>query len=232
MRELPAGRDALLLDFSDSDVPWRSALDVAQRLRAAMAAGELRTVVDVVPAEATVLVQWVPGGGLDHLGLRRALRRPQAAPDTAIDPDLDPDDPVLIDVRYDGADLAAVAEAAGLGVDRVIAAHCATTWRVQFMGFAPGFGYLVPHTGAPTAHRTDAGSDALAALCAVPRRTESRASVPAGSVAVAAGYSAVYPRASPGGWHLLGRCDVDLWDVAADPPAVLAPGRLVRFESA
>ena len=55
--------------------------------------------------------------------------------------------------------------------------------------------------------------------------------MPAGSVAVAAGYSAVYPRSSPGGWHLLGRSDIDLWDVDVRPPAILSPGRLVRFES-
>ncbi|MBJ7288040.1 allophanate hydrolase subunit 1 [Williamsia sp.] len=221
MRELPAGRDALLLDFSDEDTPWRGALEVAGRLRAAMTGGELPTVIDVVPAETTVLVQAVPGRGLDHLGLRRALRSPRSARATA-QTEGSGDDPVVIGVRYDGPDLDAVADLAGLDVDAVIAAHRETIWRVAFMGFAPGFGYLVPDRS---------GSDPLGALRSVPRRPESRTSVPAGSVAVAAGYSAVYPRSSPGGWHLLGRSDIALWDVDARPPAVLTPGRRVRFEA-
>ena len=132
------------------------------------------------------------------------------------------DDPIVIGVTYDGPDLDAVAEFAGLDVDAVIDAHRETTWRVAFMGFAPGFGYLVP---------SRSGSGPLDALRSVPRRAESRTSVPPGSVAVAAGYSAVYPRSSPGGWHLLGRSDIALWDVNATPPAILAPGRLVRFET-
>ncbi|GGF36068.1 5-oxoprolinase subunit B family protein [Williamsia phyllosphaerae] len=225
MRELPAGRDALLLDFSDEDTPWRSALDVASRLRAAMTGGELPTVTDVVPAETTVLVQAVPGRGLDHLGLHRTLRRTSTpSPIAAGDPDTASasDEPVVIGVRYDGPDLDAVADLAGLDVDEVIATHRETIWRVAFMGFAPGFGYLVPDRPGP---------GRLDALRSVPRRSESRTSVPAGAVAVAAGYSAVYPRASPGGWHLLGRSDIALWDVDAQPPAVLTPGRLVRFEA-
>ncbi|GAA1456694.1 5-oxoprolinase subunit B family protein [Williamsia maris] len=221
MRELPAGRDALLLDFSDEDTPWRSALEVAGRLGAAMASGDLPTVIDVVPAETTVLVQARPGRGLDHLGLRRALRGPSSEDGTA-PTDESLDDPVVIGVRYDGPDLAAVADLAGLDVDGVITAHRETIWRVAFMGFAPGFGYLVPD---------EPGAAPLDALRSVSRRAKSRTSVPAGAVAVAAGYSAVYPRSSPGGWHLLGHSEIALWDLDAQPPAILMPGRLVRFES-
>ncbi len=221
MRELPAGRDALLLDFSDEPTPWRSALEVADRLRAAMLGGDLHTVSDVVPAESTVLVQAAPGRGLDHLGLRRALRG--ITPPPAADPaDEGPEHPFVIGVRYDGPDLDEVARLTGLDVDAVVAVHTTTTWRVQFMGFAPGFGYLVPHRPP---------SDDLRALCSIPRRTQSRPEVRPGSVAVAAGYSAVYPRASPGGWHLLGHSDIALWNIDTDPPAALAPGRFVRFET-
>jgi KipI family sensor histidine kinase inhibitor len=124
-------------------------------------------------------------------------------------------DEVVIPVRYDGADLAAVAAATGLTVGEVVAAHCGATYRVAFCGFAPGFGYL---TGLPERLH-------------VPRRSTPRTRVPAGAVAIAAGYAAVYPRPSPGGWHLLGSTDLVLFDPDRQPPALLAPGNVVRFES-
>ncbi|MBT0566433.1 allophanate hydrolase subunit 1 [Williamsia sp. CHRR-6] len=224
MRELPAGHDAVLLDFSDHEVPWRGAVRAAQRLRAAMAAGALPAVIDVIPAAQTVLVQAESGAGLDRLGVRRALRDTPAE-----DADgFEVGQTVSIAVAYEGADLPEVAQAIGCSVNDVISAHSQLTWRVQFVGFAPGFGYLVPDTSPPT-------GSAAAALCSLGRRATARPSVPAGSVAVAAGYSAVYPRESPGGWNLLGHRvirtgDEPLWDVTAQPPALLGPGRTVRFE--
>ena len=101
-----------------------------------------------------------------------------------------------------------------MAVDAVVAAHAAATYTVAFCGFAPGFAYL---TGLPAALR-------------LPRRATPRPRVPAGSVAIAGELSAVYPTASPGGWHLLGRTDVALFDVDRDPPALLTPGTIVRFE--
>ena len=95
--------------------------------------------------------------------------------------------------------------------------HTNTLWQVQFMGFAPGFGYLIPH------------DEPDHPLCTVGRRSESRTRVPRGAVAIAAGYSAVYPRVSPGGWQLLGATSMTMWDEAAVPPARLRPGSLVRF---
>jgi KipI family sensor histidine kinase inhibitor len=95
----------------------------------------------------------------------------------------------------------------------VVAAHTATTFRVGFCGFAPGFAYL---TGLPAA-------------LAVPRHPTPRTKVPAGSVALADTYCGVYPTESPGGWQLIGRTDVVLFDVAATPPALLVPGVRVRF---
>ncbi|GAA3420047.1 hypothetical protein GCM10018952_61710 [Streptosporangium vulgare] len=86
---------------------------------------------------------------------------------------------------------------------------------VGWLGFAPGFAYL---TGLdPALH--------------VPRLDTPRTSVPAGAVAVAGPYSAVYPSASPGGWRLLGRSATAVWDVAAEPPALLTPGTRVRFQA-
>jgi KipI family sensor histidine kinase inhibitor len=218
VRETSAGHDALLLDFADDEIPWRSALHAGRTLRAAVADGRLPDVLDVIPTAQSVLVQSRPGGGIDRLGVRRVLRAAGGPPPDAGGP---AGEPVDIAVSYDGDDLVSVARRLGIDAPGVVAAHTSIVWRVQFMGFAPGFGYLVPHE-APT-------DDAARTLCALPRRSESRTSVPAGAVAVAAGYSAVYPRSSPGGWNLLGHTGLALWDLDREPPALLEPGRLVRF---
>jgi KipI family sensor histidine kinase inhibitor len=120
---------------------------------------------------------------------------------------------IEVPVRYDGEDLDAVATATGMSVDEVIAAHSNPTYVVAFCGFSPGFGYL-------------RGLDERLRL---PRRATPRTRVPAGSVAIAAEYTAVYPRASPGGWHLLGRTDLSMFDPDRSPPALFAPGAVVRF---
>ncbi|WP_299575052.1 carboxyltransferase domain-containing protein [uncultured Williamsia sp.] len=218
MRETSAGHDALLLDFADDEMPWRRALHAGEVLRAAAADGRLPDVVDVIPTAQAVLVQSRPGGGMDRLGVRRVLR---AAGDVPTESSVQSPAPLDIAVTYDGEDLADVAARLGTDADAVVAAHTGILWRVQFMGFAPGFGYLVPDETP--------GDDLMRQLCAVPRRSESRPKVPVGAVAVAAGHSAVYPRSSPGGWNLLGRTDVTLWDLDRDPPALLEPGRRVRF---
>ena len=114
----------------------------------------------------------------------------------------------------DGEDLDDVARRTGTSTDRVIAQLCAADLRVAFLGFAPGFPYL---TGLPPE------------LAALPRRDAPRTSVPAGSVAIGGGFASVYPRASPGGWHLLGRTDVPLFDPDAPPFALVHPGDRVRF---
>lgn len=122
---------------------------------------------------------------------------------------------VTIEVSYDGPDLDDVAERSGLSAAEVIALHSGTTFRVAFLGFAPGFGYL---SGLP---------DALH----LPRRSAPRIRVPAGAVAIADRYSAVYPRSSPGGWHLLGTTSQWLFDPQRTPPSRLRAGALVRFEA-
>jgi KipI family sensor histidine kinase inhibitor len=116
--------------------------------------------------------------------------------------------------RYDGPDLAAVADLLGLSVEALVARHVATRWVVAAVGFSPGFGYLRPDDPS---------------FAGVPRRSDPRPRVPAGSIAVAAGLGAVYPSASPGGWQLLGRTDAVLFDVDRLPPARLAVGDVVRF---
>ncbi|WP_458690916.1 5-oxoprolinase subunit B family protein [Nocardia tengchongensis] len=124
--------------------------------------------------------------------------------------------PVLIPVRYGGADLPEVARLLGLSESEVVAQHTGAVWRCAFVGFAPGFGYLE----SPDARLT------------VPRRTQARTAIPAGAVALAGGYSAVYPRRSPGGWQVIGTTDASMWDVDRDPPALVRAGTPVRFVDA
>jgi KipI family sensor histidine kinase inhibitor len=118
-----------------------------------------------------------------------------------------------IPVRYDGDDLADVAERCSLSIDQVIALHGSVVFSVEFCGFSPGFSYL---RGLPPQLH-------------LPRRNSPRPRVPAGSVAIAAHYAAVYPSESPGGWHLLGTTNSRMWDITRDPPALLQPGQRVRF---
>ena len=120
---------------------------------------------------------------------------------------------LTIDVMYDGPDIAELAFAAQVSIDDVVRLHATGTYEVAFCGFSPGFGYL-------------RGIDQR---LHVPRRDTPRTSVPAGSVGVAAGYTCVYPSASPGGWYLIGHTTTVLWDAERDPPALLSPGRRVRF---
>ncbi|MFE0748456.1 allophanate hydrolase subunit 1 [Gordonia sp. NPDC058843] len=216
MHELPAGPDAVVLDFSADDSPSAAVLAATEALRESIEQGELPEVTDLVPSAHTLLVQAGPGRGLDELGVRRALRRRRSHRDA----DARVSEEIIVPVVYDGVDLADVAATVEMTADEVIRLHCRTRWRVQFMGFAPGFGYLVPDDGA--SHPFEA----------VGRRRESRTHVPQGSVAIAAGYSAVYPKPSPGGWQLLGHTDVGLWDENAEPPALFATGRVVRFVDA
>jgi KipI family sensor histidine kinase inhibitor len=125
----------------------------------------------------------------------------------------------LFEVRYggeEGPDLEAVAREAGVGPERVVALHAAAVYRVAFVGFSPGFAYLL----------------GLPAELEVPRLESPRERVPAGSVAVAGPFSAIYPSATPGGWRLIGRTSAALFDPAASRPATLAPGDRVRFRDA
>lgn len=122
---------------------------------------------------------------------------------------------VTLETVYDGGDLAHVGRLTGLGAEGVVAAHCGQVWTVAFGGFAPGFAYLVGENQ----------------LLDVPRRNSPRTAVPAGSVALAGNYSAVYPRQSPGGWQLIGRTGASLWDLGREQPALLMPGDRVQFRA-
>ncbi|MGN7227808.1 5-oxoprolinase subunit B family protein [Dietzia maris] len=145
---------------------------------------------------------------------------------------------VTIDVRYDGPDLAAVADLAGMSTEALVRTHTSITWRAAFGGFAPGFFYLVDareldaggaDAGGAGASEAAGGPSTESALPAVPRLGSPRARVPAGAVGLADRFCAVYPGASPGGWQLLGTTDARLWDLDRPDPALLAPGMTVRF---
>jgi KipI family sensor histidine kinase inhibitor len=124
-------------------------------------------------------------------------------------------DEVVLDVHYDGADITSTAAELGLDPNELVRLHADGRYVVAFCGFAPGFAYL----------------RGLDASLHVPRLREPRTRVPAGSVAIAGEFSAVYPRESPGGWRLLGHTDAPMWDLDRTPPALLTPGTRVRFRA-
>jgi KipI family sensor histidine kinase inhibitor len=210
------GDQGLLLEVADLGEVL--ALSDTLRRLVATGGGPWAAVTDVVPAARTVLL--LTRDGSDLLALRTAVarasdlvRRADAA-EAGPDPETAGGSPeVEIAVRYDGPDLDDVARLTGLSAAEVVAAHTGMPWRVAFGGFAPGFAYLVG--GDPRLR--------------VPRRDRPRPSVPAGAVGLAGEFSGIYPRASPGGWQLVGTTDAVLWDVHRDPPALLAPGTSVRF---
>ena len=199
MRILPCGETALLVECAPEQVA---------SLHAAIIAASL-PLTDLVPAARTVLVRCEParlGAVREQLAALLATPLPSA-------PTAAPGTTATVEVRYDGPDLARVAGLTGLDADQVVAAHTGSPWRVAFGGFAPGFAYL------------DGGDARLA----VPRLETPRTQVPAGSVGLADGYSGIYPRPSPGGWHLIGRTSAVLWDAAPEQPALLRPGWWVQF---
>ncbi|WP_392543600.1 allophanate hydrolase subunit 1 [Oryzobacter telluris] len=213
---LPVGAGGLLLEVADLE----AVLVLASALRAAAAegAGPWSSVTDVVPAARTVLLATTEGADLaalraSVLALCDSVRVGYGSGPADGSGTAPKSHEVEVPVVYDGPDLDDVAARTGLTRAEVVAAHTGTPWRVAFGGFAPGFAYLV-------------GGDPR---LVVPRRASPRASVPAGSVGLAGEFSGVYPRASPGGWQLLGTTDVVLWDADRDPPALLAPGSTVRF---
>jgi KipI family sensor histidine kinase inhibitor len=211
-RLLTCGEYAVLVELDGLEEVL--ALDAA--VRAMVEAGDavFEDVIDVVPAARTLLL--IVRDGADIMPVRRAVQSlsgrgsagASRTPRVGVQPEV-----VEIRVRYDGPDLEEVALLTGLTPKEVVTAHTVTPWRVAFAGFAPGFSYL--YGGDPRLR--------------VPRRSEPRTSVLAGSVGLAGEFSAVYPRSSPGGWQLLGRTDVVLWDVDRQPPALLQPGSVVHF---
>ncbi len=182
---------------------------LAERIRAVNPPG----VEEVVAAYAAVTVYYDPLH-VSYEALAEQLRG--VLPDAGAEPANDAGTEHHIAVRYDGADLEWIAERTGLNRAEVIARHAAPMYHVYLVGFVPGFAYLGD----------------LDPLLAVPRRAEPRRRVLAGSVAIAGSQTAVYPAATPGGWHLIGRTEIALFDPARSPSALLQVGDRVRFMDA
>lgn len=191
-----AGERGAMLDVPDNGAA----------VRAARALSSSGLFVDVVPGHQTVLVTWIVEPPREEI---LALAEPALAGSH----DQGPARTVEIPVNYGGPDIEDVAQLSGVSAEEVVSRHVACEYIVAFLGFAPGFGYLL-------------GGDPV---LDVPRLDEPRPRVPAGTVAVAGPYSGVYPRESPGGWRLIGLTTVSLFDPARTPPALLAAGDRVHF---
>ncbi len=200
MKVRVAGERGLLVEVED--------LATVHRLHAALRELDPPGVVELVPAYRTVLIVADPGQAeaLDDLAAR--LPGLELPPAEAV-----AGETVDIPVRYDGEDLPEVAGLTGLEPEEVVRRHTAPEYTVAFLGFSPGFPYLV----------------GLDPALQVPRRDTPRTSIPAGSVGLAGNQTGIYPTATPGGWQLIGRTEVTLFDPARDPPALLAPGTRLRF---
>lgn len=229
----PLGEDALLLRFEPR---IDAAINARVHALAALIERErppwLR---ELVPGYASLALRVDDAGGRDADALQRAMRWLQALVRSASDSNTDIDPgadnaadaaraqadahplPVIeIPVCYGGPhgpDLDEVARCAGLDAEPTIALHAAPTYTIAMLGFAPGFPYLL----------------GLDPRLATPRLETPRTRVPAGSVGIGGAQTGLYPREGPGGWRLIGRTPLTLFDAARDPPTPLAPGRRLRF---
>lgn len=170
--------------------------------------------VDLVPSYASVLILYDPLH-CSHTDFARRVRRTVESLDVR---SLTEGRTVSLPVLYGagaGADLAALADRAGLSIDEVIALHTSVEYRVYAIGFAPGFAYL----------------GQVDERIATPRLSTPRVSVPRGSVAIADRQTAVYPAESPGGWNLIGRCPLSMFDPEREPAMPVSVGDRVQFES-
>ena len=217
----PLGDRALLVTLADDVAPIDAATSARVRAAAARLRGAHEAVTDVVPAYASVTVHYDPA---------RVRCRHEESPHEALarwvavrlerlgDAGVEQSRLVEIPVRYGGEhgpDLGSLAEARDLSIEEVVALHTAPEYVVHFVGFMPGFAYL----------------GGLDPRLATSRREVPRTRVPAGSVGIGGTQTGVYPIASPGGWRLIGRTDLPLFDPSREPAALLAAGDRVRFRA-
>lgn len=209
-RCVPLGDSALTLVFGDSIDPGthQRVMAVTRRLRLA----PLRAVREVVPAYTTISI-WFDPLERDAAGLAAELL--DLASETPATEPVAAGREWVIPVRYDGPDLAGVAATLGMSPEDVVRRHQQTSYRVYLLGFVPGFAFL----------------GLLDPALVLPRRSTPRPKVPAGSVGIAGVQTGIYPIETPGGWHLLGRTDLVLFDAGRDPPTLLEVGDSVRFEA-
>jgi len=203
MRLLPAGHGMLLAELDD--------LPQTLGLLASLQAEPVDGIGEIVPGARTLLIAFDPQRLPREALAAELARRPLELGATASGARID------LPVHYDGEDLAEVAALLQITPQEVVRRHTGSDWFVAFTGFAPGFAYLT-------------GGDA--SLRRVPRRASPRTRIPPGAVAVAGGFSGVYPKASPGGWQILGQTFTPMWELEREPPALLQPGQRVRFVDA
>ena len=204
------GDRAILSEFPGDDLARRnqSARALCERVRE----GRLAEVEDVVPAAASLLVL-LRAGEAPSRDLISALEHAEETASAAPGRESRVHD---IEVAYGGdagPDLAELARMHGLDERGVVELHASIHYTVGFLGFSPGFAYLI----------------GLPATLATPRLATPRTRVPAGSVAIGGEFTGIYPRATPGGWRILGRTGVWLFDPSADPPTRLLPGDRVKI---
>lgn len=195
----PSGTAALLVELEN--------LDEVLGYYAALVDEAPEGVLDIVPASRTILLS-IDRTRVDLSDVERVVRRLTPRHGERAEGDL-----VELPVTYDGEDLSDVASLLSCDVEEVVRRHTAEEWTVAFCGFMPGFGYMTSSGGTWD----------------VPRRPSPRTKVPPGSVALAGEFSGVYPRESPGGWQLIGRTTVPVFDLDRDPAALLRPSTRVRF---
>jgi KipI family sensor histidine kinase inhibitor len=211
----PLAEDALLLRFGERiDVAINgrvhAAVDILQRQLPQL---------ECVPAYASVLLRfdpqaWAGTNSTPHQALERAIRVALGTGEAARQAFRMQEIPVCYGGAF-GPDLATVAQHLELPTDAVIARHTGADYRVAMIGFAPGFPYLL----------------GLDPTLAMPRRRDPRQCVPAGSVAIGGAQTGIYPESLPGGWQLIGRTPLRLFDVGATPPSLLAAGDRVRLRA-
>jgi inhibitor of KinA len=220
MRIEPLGDSALLVRVVEEFHPEKS-LDAVLRAKRQLEAAAIPGVIELAPAYCTVAVFYDPArilrteatpSPIDSLTatIEDALQNQSAARDGTSSRSVEI--PVCYDAEF-ALDLAQVAEHAGLAEAEVVRRHSSAGYRVNCVGFTPGFPYL---SGLPTE-------------LATPRRAIPRTEIPAGSVAIGGAQTGIYPSRSPGGWNVIGRTPLRLFDRRNDPPAMLRAGDAVRF---
>lgn len=212
VRMLVAGEQGLVVEFGNAIDPAVNAR--VHRLARSLAARGLECVLETVPTYRSLLVLFDPlvltrerlASEIDEL-----LAAP-AAGEASVEGGNTVELPVLYGGEF-GPDLDFVARHNGLSAEEVIAIHSSAAYLVYMLGFTPGFPYL----------------GGMSSRLATPRLSSPRGKVPSGSVGIAGSQAGVYPLESPGGWRLIGRTPLRLFDLDAERPFLLAPGDVVRF---
>ena len=212
VRMLVAGEQGLIVEFGNAIDPAVNAR--VHRLARALAARGLEGVIEAVPTYRSLLVLFDPLV-LTRERLASEVEGLLAAPAVEEAPGSGGNTvelPVLYGGEF-GPDLAFIARHNALSTDEVIAIHSSSAYLVYMLGFTPGFPYL----------------GGMSSRLATPRLSSPRGKVPSGSVGIAGSQTGVYPLESPGGWRLIGRTPLPLFDLEAEQPFLLAPGDVVRF---